>query len=218
MKKKTSIPEIAGIVRRFNLEHSMHFHLAYHYTSSIHLNHMIFLHSYLYGMLLTCAATAQCIQQKVVEDLDNIGLRSASLITLFIIYLLYAILIFSLMVSYRPPGSVLRILVIRGLVAGYVLVVGLIAVCVHLTMHHSSTLKCWHVVLIGISVVIGSFICQLIGHFYCEQFMASPDVWHGFVVAPILEWVSFLFRLNFLPELEAVWNYVTEVRQRNQDK
>ena len=73
-------------------------------------------------------------------------------------------------------------------------------------------------VLISLAVIILSFSFQLIGHFYCEKFIAKPDLWHGFVAAPILEWVSFLFRVNLLPELADVWEEVTEIREKNETK
>lgn len=58
----------------------------------------------------------------------------------------------------------------------------------------------WEVALLGLSLVLGSFVLQLLGHWLFEEFNAKPSLLHGFVSAPILEGVVLLFRLGLCPE------------------
>ena len=51
------------------------------------------------------------------------------------------------------------------------------------------------------SVVLFSFSAQLLGHYFFETIHAKPNLFHGFVAAPTLEYVSFLLRHGFMPRL-----------------
>ena len=42
---------------------------------------------------------------------------------------------------------------------------------------------------------------QILGHCMFEEFHSPPNLLHGFVAAPLLEFVSLVFRLGFLAEL-----------------
>ena len=61
----------------------------------------------------------------------------------------------------------------------------------------------YSVALVGTGIVLTSFTAQLLGHALHERFQAPPLLMHGFVAAPVLEFVSLLFRLGALPELYA---------------
>ena len=52
---------------------------------------------------------------------------------------------------------------------------------------------------IGLGVILFSFICQLIGHSYHEEFKVKPNLFHGFIAAPILESTSLVYRIGGYP-------------------
>lgn len=61
----------------------------------------------------------------------------------------------------------------------------------------------WHwaeVLALGFGLIIASFMCQLVGHARYEKYSAPPHLFHGFVAAPILEFVSLVFRLGGLKD------------------
>ena len=59
----------------------------------------------------------------------------------------------------------------------------------------------WKKILIDVGIVLGSFAMQILGHCMFEEFHSPPNLIHGFVAAPLLEFVSLVFRLGFLAEL-----------------
>lgn len=229
--KKPDLPEVPGIVHKFDLKHSMRFHFAYHYNFSLHANHMMFLHSYLFGVFLCISTAAKYISEQWSST--NTPMYAA-MISVIVIYVFYVALILKLAMSFyrvvdgcdenepcRSHVSVrasgFRIIVQRCLILAYVLVVGILAAGAVYWSIRSRT-GSFKMLLIGLAVILLSFCLQLIGHFSCELFIAKPDVWHGFVAAPILEWVSFLFRVNVLPEMLDVWDEVTRIRSKNMNK
>eukprot|EP00418_Pyrodinium_bahamense_P002207 CAMPEP_0179016230 /NCGR_PEP_ID=MMETSP0796-20121207/3206_1 /TAXON_ID=73915 /ORGANISM="Pyrodinium bahamense, Strain pbaha01" /LENGTH=109 /DNA_ID=CAMNT_0020711901 /DNA_START=492 /DNA_END=821 /DNA_ORIENTATION=+ len=56
----------------------------------------------------------------------------------------------------------------------------------------------WSLVLAGFSVMLGSFLVQLVGHAAWEEFSAPINLVHGSVTAGNLEWLSALLRLGLL--------------------
>jgi len=89
----------------------------------------------------------------------------------------------------------------------YLCLVGLLAVYATELAARSGSQQSynWEAALTGLWIVFGSFLAQLAGHALFEEFAAPPHLFHGFVAAPLLEFVSLLFTLGFLPALrEAV--------------
>ena len=71
-------------------------------------------------------------------------------------------------------------------------------------------------VLVSLGVVFVSFICLLVGHRMHEEFQAPPLFFHGFIAAPALEWITFLYRVGLSrPEgLESLEREVRDLRRR----
>lgn len=77
--------------------------------------------------------------------------------------------------------------------------------------------------------MLGSFTVQLTDHWLNEDLQAPPHLFHGFVGAPLYEYISLLLRLGVLaslpcsgspslavlcrPELGGVWEEVHELRE-----
>jgi uncharacterized membrane protein YGL010W len=76
----------------------------------------------------------------------------------------------------------------------------------------------WQVTLLGLGTVLASFTFQLVGHALHEDFSAPPLLFHGFVAAPLLEYMSLVFRIGGLPTLRAdVFRAVEKIRNASPD-
>lgn len=150
----------------FSLESSMVYHLIYHNSLAIHVNHMFFLNTYLFGVFLIVASFG----------LWQLVFAVAAL------YALYAV------VLTRGMAAPYAAIVISGLAAGAWFLVDT-----------TTSFDNRYYAFIGLGVVLVSFVLQLIGHAVHEEFNAQPLLKHGFVSAPVLEYVSFVFRLGWCP-------------------
>merc|ERR1711924_411189 len=54
----------------------------------------------------------------------------------------------------------------------------------------------WMIVCCALGIIFSSLVLQLSGHWVHEVFNAPPSLMHGFVSAPILEYISLLWRLG----------------------
>ena len=164
-----------------NRKRAVFYHLMFHHTTSLHINHMIFLHTFLFGALL-CSST-----------------NFISLVLVASIFILYASII------------------IRPLKFTAVYIFGILLLTVtafYLEVYVSSTYawKKWSIAVCGVSVILISFFCQLLGHTLYEEFIAPPNLIHGFLAAPILEFQCFLHRWN-LGDTSEYLSIMEEVKQ-----
>lgn len=151
----------------------MLYHVTYHCTTALHVNHLIFLHTLLFGMWLSFSAA---------------GLWEL-LVAAVALFVAYICLLFA---AHRPL-----------LASPYCLFVSLLATGAwFLREALARSLQPWQVLLIGLGIILASFTVQLYGHAKYEEFEAPPNLWHGFVAAPILEYASLLFRLGALTEMK----------------
>lgn len=154
---------------------SMVYHRVYHYSWPITINHLLFLNTYVFGVLL---ALASC----------------GGNVALYIVTSLYA--------TYALCMS-------RGAALPYVGCVVLLCMSAQRgveVLHSSGLDRSWEVTCIGACVVLLSFMAQLAGHGLHEEFSAPPDLFHGFVAAPVLESISLQMRLGLMPALSEVVN------------
>ena len=169
------------------LENALIYHLTYHYTVGIHINHIIFLQTYLYGW-----AVVFCSPPLAVPIL---------LLVIMILLALYSILLV------KGPGCL-----------PFLFSLTLVSVCGYFTkqaLADHAHVDDGYIALIGLGIVLASFIFQLLGHAMFEEFMAPPSLMHGFIAAPVLEGMSLLFRLGFYPDLaRTVYAKVEAVRAR----
>lgn len=151
----------------------MLYHITYHYTTALHINHLIFLHTLLFGMMLSVSAAG-------VWEL------TVAVVALFVAYIC---------LLFTARRSLLAL--------PYCLFVSLLATSAWIVREELSRgFRPWQILLVGLGIVLTSFAVQLYGHAKYEEFEAPPNLWHGFVAAPILEYTSFLFRLGALTEMK----------------
>ena len=156
-----------------SLESSMVYHLIYHHSLALHLNHLLLLNTYLFGVFLAFAGTGLWPILAAVAGL----------------YATYAV---ALTRCVALPYAV----VVGGLASAAWFVVD--AACTP-----ESELRTWHFVGVGVGVVLVSLLLQLAGHAAHEHFQAPPLLKHGFVSAPVLEYMSLVFRMGLLPDVAA---------------
>lgn len=161
----------------FDLKSSMVYHCIYHHSLALHLNHLVFLNTYIIGMLVTSSGLCGTLSD------DDHG--QCSVWTMVVLFDTYALVL------------------TRGVALPYAAMVGGFGV---LAMMLSNTVHAYYhshvyVILVGLGIMLCSFAAQLLGHRYFERFAAPPHLFHGFVAAPLLEYSSLLFRLGLLPGL-----------------
>lgn len=150
-----------------NRKQAIAYHLLFHSSLGIQINHLIFLHTYLLGVFI---------------------LSSCDWITFFLSmspFMLYASLII------RPW----HYCVLYNL---FILIIATVGMWINLYLLGSVYL--WETVVISLVIILFSFICQLVGHYLFEKIQAPPSLLHGFIAAPILEFQSFLMRMNVVDD------------------
>jgi hypothetical protein len=139
------------------------YHSTFHYTFNLHINHMIFLHTYLFGLLLLCSC--------------------GGWIPLIVIDAMYIIYAWKLIQPHAYAIAYSLFLCAIGFVAKFFLFI----------MESEYDYEVWEVVIIGVGIIIVSFMCQLYGHHRYEDYTAPPSLTHGLFAAPILEFQCFLY-------------------------
>eukprot|EP00928_Gymnodinium_smaydae_P089765 TRINITY_DN73678_c0_g1_i1.p1 TRINITY_DN73678_c0_g1~~TRINITY_DN73678_c0_g1_i1.p1 ORF type:complete len:213 (+),score=35.09 TRINITY_DN73678_c0_g1_i1:67-705(+) len=172
------------------LHSSMLYHLIYHFSCAIHVNHLFFLNSYLFGVFLM---------------VSSVGFWQAVAAVL----LLYG----SYMVKLFAGHGVLYALPYMSFVAGIGVGAWFLSENLLFPLMNRS-----EIALIGFGIVMGSFSVQLFGHARYEEFSAPPDLFHGFVAAPVLEYVSSLFHSGAMADkYTELMGEVVAVRNRARD-
>jgi len=169
-----------------NLKSAMVFHRIYHYSFGLHVNHLLFLNTYLFGLLFLVASFGH-LWVFVIASLA---------------YVVYLVLLTRLVIFHLLP---------------YILFLfGLACAAWELRISAANSGFCvWEVAVAGVCLMLASFAFQLAGHWIHEVFNAPPSLMHGFVAAPVLEYVSLLWRLGYGGTLhEEVLNEVEAVRSR----
>lgn len=159
---------------KLSMRSSMVYHRVYHYSWPIALNHLLFLNTYVLGVLLVVDSCGGPLALYVVVSLYATYSLAMSLGAA----LPYMVCIALLCVAAQRAGEALRS-------SG--------------GLDHS-----WEVPCVGVGLVLLSFIAQLVGHALHEEFSAPPDLFHGFVAAPVLESISLQMRLGLMPRLSHV--------------
>lgn len=167
-----------------NRKRALFYHLMFHHSTSLHINHMIFLHTFLFGALL-CSST-------------NI----ISLVLITVIFAMYA-------------SVIIRPLLFTAIYILGILILSLTAFYLEAYLSSSSTyeLKKWVIAVIGGGIVLTSFMFQLLGHALYEELVAPPNLIHGFLAAPILEFQCFLYRWDMGNTTTEYLSITDEVKQ-----
>ena len=179
----------------FSFDLAITYHLTYHYSIWLHINHLVFLHSYLFGMALL---------------LKFISLPLFWSIAL--IFTCYCVIVF------RWFGLSYVLTILAGIIHFrshiYTLLIEIVS---------SSPFYwvCSDPLLFPVAIILLSFSFQLLGHFFFEKYQAEPSLFHGFISAPVLEWCSLLYRLANVLQIQsfgmkANWRNVESHRENLQ--
>ena len=156
------------------LRNALRFHLTYHSSLSLHANHLLFLHSYVFG-LFALFASPRSMPVFAIGTL------------LFIAFAIWLIRVIGIWVL--PYALWLA---------------ALARLACEVVWSWSGGIPPITSALISLAVILVSFVAQLIGHALFEEFVAPPSLCHGFLAAPPLEYVCLLLRLGLLPRLNAL--------------
>lgn len=144
------------------------YHMTFHHSVPLQINHVIFLHTYLLGVLFLSAMGGW------------ITLTVAAFPFAF-----YAVFII------RPY--------LWGLVyAACIAAIAFSAFLLERELESYEFTNNWILCMAGLTIILFSFGCQLLGHYFHEEFVAPPNLCHGFIAAPALEIQSLLVRFRMV--------------------
>ncbi|KAL6074435.1 hypothetical protein QOT17_004160 [Balamuthia mandrillaris] len=165
------------------LRPAMVFHYFFHHSWQLHLNHLLFLHTHLLGVMLMASS--------LPPEYEQVALVLLCIVVAFLIA--YCVLLTRPMFLYGLSYSVLVLLPLAG--AAWSLEQTLLYGWHH--QHDPAFGHRWYfLTLVGFGMMMTSFTLQVIGHFCFEEFQAKPNLAHGFIAAPVLEYVSMWLRLS----------------------
>ena len=183
------------------------YHLVYHRSLGIALNHLCFLHTYLFGVLLLaaappgaggialCTAAIVCVVVSVVIGGLRLGVVHGVLVTLPLAAAAWCTALAlsshgdrALFVAARATATTTRLLAPADDWVDAAVVLGT-----------------------SIVLVLLSFALQLIGHCVHERFEAAPQPLHGLIAAPLLEFACIFVRSGAW-DLEGVLAEADELR------
>ena len=172
------------------MQDALVYHLTYHYSLGLHINHLLFLHTYLLAVFTIAGGVGSL--------LAPVWGGAAVQMLFFIAICVYAMSLGGV------RGSPYCVFV------GLVLWIARFEVPRWLGGEDPSTQA-----MSGFALMMLSFACQLAGHAYFEIFQAPPDLLHGFFAAPVLEWMSLLGRCGLMPSdlMREVWLRVHVLRE-----
>lgn len=153
-------------IKYLSMKNLMYYHMTYHHSKSIHLNHLIFLHIYLFGLFLNLVA------------IDKIGYVAS------ICILLYCIL----------NLIIFRLHFISWLYSIIIISIGFLSyISYHFYLKPSQfdvNYKEGIPFIIGFSLMLLALISQEFGHLCFEKFLPPTSLYHGFIAAPFLEFMA----------------------------
>ena len=164
------------------------YHLIYHYTVKLHLNHLLLLHTYLLGIYIFACGCA--------------GIYILSVVTcLFccfdILFARFTVHGWSHSIFVHLPLSI----------GSYYLTTSFLQTSLEL-----STLN---IIIASLSLMLCSLLLQVAGHSAWEEFQAPAAITHGLLAAPVLEWTTMWLRLY--PDV-TLWTEVEASRERARRK
>lgn len=144
------------------------YHKTFHHSFSLHLNHLIFLHIYLFGLFLLCA----CFSWLVCLVLE------AAFIT------------YACKLIQPSPYAIVYVVILCA--------IGLAAMGCLFIMETELDYEIWEIFIVAGGIILFSFACQLIGHYRYEKYTAPTSLTNSLVAAPILEFQSFLYWFGYV--------------------
>ena len=157
----------------FDLYGAILYHLVYHYSLSLHINHLVFLHTYGIGI-----------------GVLTLGVSSFLSFLILFSYCIYILLLSSSGLK-KNKGLLYGLLYIGSFVTVQIFAVYSIAEAVN-------EFQKIETVALGLLIILVSFMMQLVGHCLHENFATEPHLVHGFIAAPFLEFISLLIRCKII--------------------
>lgn len=148
-----------------NLERALTYHLVYHHSLLIRVNHLILLPTYLLGVFLCCSANPYLLSAAFTV----LSLHSTKLSLRYGLVFIVVVLL--------PLSGIALVLhsstLLTSVAASLPLLSGGTAIAPSLVA--------------GCAVVLSSLLLQLAGHAIFEDLQATPNLVHGLILAPFLE-------------------------------
>ena len=175
----------------FSLTHTFDrciiYHLIYHNSIKLHINHLLLLHFYIFGIFFATTA-ASSTENNVI----NVLVTVAALLSIFEI-------IFTRCNLYGVSHVIF-------------VIVPLVVAAHYLNETTRTYLTSYETVGIGLGIALFSLLLQIAGHKLWEDFQANAAVTHGLIAAPVLEWTCIFVR--YYPSLNRkIWDEVDNARQ-----
>ena len=186
-----------------NFEKALTYHLIYHHSVGIQINHLVLLPAYLLGLLLLCSGLSPYLAIGVASFFSLHSLKLSLPFGIFfsaavIIPVLYGALclrvvlqdssfLSSLSSSSDPSSSSVSLL----LTAGPEVSPPSLAV--------------------GFALLLSSLLLQVLGHAVFEELQPVPSFAHGFLLAPFLEYTLVVVRI--LTKTGMIYNKTPEIFQ-----
>jgi hypothetical protein len=171
------------------------YHLTYHHSLGIHVNHLVFLNAYLLAVLTLLDGTDALLG---FPALLPAGTR-----------VLPAALVAALCMYALRLGGVRSVPYCAFVAAlGWIATARMPGLLQELGGYHEndngddgpSQQAARASAGAGFGLMLAAFMCQLAGHALFEVFQAPPSLMHGFFAAPVLEWLALLGRLGLMPQ------------------
>lgn len=157
-------------IELFSMRSLMYYHMTFHHSSLIHINHIIFLHIYLFGLFLVFITIHELFA--------------------FIMILLYCLL-FIMIFRFNIISLLYSIIIIGiGLLTHYIYQQYLSPP--HFDVNYKNGIP----YIIGISTIIFALLSQQFAHCCCEKFTPPTSLYHGFIAAPFLEFMTLFILLD----------------------
>jgi len=209
-----SLRSVHGVERfapqPFRIRRAVLYHLVYHRSLAIAINHLCFLHTYLFGILLftaapvraggifLCIAVTACLAANVIIGGVRLGVSHTALV---IIPLAAAAWMAALALTTSRGDSSRSIAAAARATATWD----------RLLAPVENWMGTVLIAVASIVVVLLSFALQLLGHCAHEHFQAVAQPLHGLVAAPLLEFTCIFVRRGVW-DLEGVLAEADELR------
>ena len=190
------------------------YHLTYHFSISLHINHLCFLQSYLLAAFTVLHSFGLAVGSDTVATVLPVALGlalAAYTVRLggFLCAVPYCAVIGGIVYSATEFAAPFFASHPMGAVGG------------DGNGDDKQVGSAAAVALGGLALMLSSFMVQLAGHAAFEVYQSPLDLMHGFFAAPPLEWLALLARVErlvqrplFLPDsvTQDVWKRVAELR------
>jgi hypothetical protein len=165
-----------------NFEVALVYHLVYHNSVGIQINHLLLLPAYLLGLLLFCSGLSTYLLLAVTLLFSLHGLKlSASFGLFFSVVILFPVAFLALLLRLSLDSSPLLFELSS-------------APSPHMTLLTGDAIAEPSLV-VGFGILFSSLLLQVAGHHVFEDLQPTPNLAHGLLLAPFLEYALVAMKL-----------------------